>query len=136
MGLRLFLVDASLGLPTGSVMPVPSGGDIFTVNTVSTNQNILFTQVPTGDYYVCAAAFNSSVGPFLPVANLTSADGGASYGEGNVRCSDGGGNGDGSISVGSAPAYTVSNTTALSINLNLKSATGATIEFNATVTDG
>ena len=44
--------------------------------------------------------------------------------------------GDGSIGVGAAPTYSVSNTAPLGVNLNLKSATGARIEFNATVTDG
>ncbi len=135
MALRLFLIDASQGLPTGNVAPFPAAGDIFTVNTVSANQNVLFTQVPTGDYYVCAAAFSNSVGPFLSSTNLTGL-GSASYGEGNVQCSNTGGDGSGSISVGSAPTYAVSNTDPLGISLNLKSATGASVELNATVTDG
>lgn len=136
MALRVFLVDASLGTPVGSVTPYPSAGDVFTINTISANPTVLFTQVPTGDYHVCVSAFSSSIGPFTSMINLTSLNSASSYTEGHTECSSSGGDGAGSVSVGAAPTYTVSNPTPLSVNLNLKAATGAHVELTATVADG
>lgn len=134
-GLRLFLVNAALGTPAGTVAPFPNSGDVFSLSTVAANANVLFTQVPAGSYHVCVAAFNTSTGPFQLSSNLNK-PGSTDYLEGPCVCSASGGDGDGKITVSGPPGYTVSNTNPLVVNLELKAASGASLDLSATVEDG
>lgn len=95
-------------------------------------QTITFNNVTTSShsYYVAIKALNSSA------ENLTNLSSGATIAGDNVCVSDSGGEGGGALSVGNAPAYTVSTTTPLEVSLNLRDAIGAALDTQLTVTDG
>lgn len=131
--LRIFLIDASLGTPVGTVSPYPSSGDVFTLSTVNANQSVLFTQVPSGSYRVCVAGFNQLTGPFSEPGNL-SEQGSTHYAEGPCHCSMTGGDGSGQVTVDNQ--YQLNALSPLQVALPLRSATGAHLDISATVADG
>ncbi len=131
--LRVFLIDATLGTPVGTVSPYPSSGDVFTLSTVSANQSVLFTQVPSGSYRVCVAGFNQLTGPFSEPGNL-SEPGNTHYAEGPCHCSMTGGDGSGQVIIDNQ--YQLNTLSPLQVTLPLRSAAGAHLDISATVADG
>lgn len=128
---RVFLVNSATAL-TGTVTPY--AGNVFTINSPSASQTVIFDNVPPGSYYACAAAFKSS-SSFEPANNLADTDlHTLDYTEGRVACSEAGGMGSGRLTIDAA--YQVTGTASLQINLNLQKAIGASIGSSITVSNG
>lgn len=134
--LRLFLISAT---STPSVGPVsPAGGNVYTLPTTfpSLSRNVLFTNVPAGSYYVAAAAFKTSAGPFNTSTNLTK-PGSYTYAEGPVAVSNlggiGGGPDNGRVVIDAH--YQVTGTAQIEIPLLLDDELGAKISASVNLID-
>lgn len=131
---RVFLVSAPGTLPS-SVTPYNSTIVTITSNSMA-NQTIVFSDVPAGSYYACAAAFDSS-SVFNSSTNITE-DLGAlhSYSEGAAACSTSGGDltFQGMVKVDSN--WQLLTGGVVGINLTLRGVRGATIDTAVTVQDG
>lgn len=132
---RVFVVSSSTS-PTGVLTPYASQ-----VVTVSDNhaasQTIVFSNLPSGSFYACAAAFgHSSV--FNADTNLTENLGAlTTYAEGPIACSNIGGDSPGlpgQVRVDTNRQLLTSGV--VGISLNLRSRRGATVDTRLLVHDG
>lgn len=132
---RVFVVSSSTA-PSGLLNPYAS--QIVTVSdNNAASQTIVFSNLPTGSFYACAAAFgHSSV--FNADTNLTE-DLGAltTYAEGPIACSTMGGDSPGLPGqVRVDPNGQLLTSGVVGISLNLRSRRGAMIDARLAVQDG
>ncbi|PIQ27693.1 hypothetical protein COW36_07295 [bacterium (Candidatus Blackallbacteria) CG17_big_fil_post_rev_8_21_14_2_50_48_46] len=135
LSLRVFLVNAA-SLPAPGVLN-PVGGNVYTVagSFSSASKDISFHNVPPGSYYVAAAAYLTSTGPYNAGSNITQA-GSYTYSEGNLALSNGGGLGGADAGRVVIDAQNQINGNAqLQIPLALRSETGAQIETQISLID-
>lgn len=130
---RVFLVS-SASPPSGVLSPYQS--TIVTVpDNNSPSQTLVFSNLPAGSFYACAAAFKHG-SLFTPFYNITEDLGApASYSEGPVACSSSGGSDSaGRVEVDSE--LHLSGSGVVGLELTLRGARGASIETNVTIQDG
>lgn len=129
---RVFLVS-SASAPTGVLTPYT--GVVVTVNdNNSGSQPIIFSNLPQGSFYACAAAFDSS-SSFTALTNITEdIASSTTYAEGPVTCSSSGGESPsypGKVRVDAGWQLLTSGV--VGINLILRGVRGATIDARAIV---
>ncbi len=130
---RVFLVSSATA-PSGTITPFNS--NVYTINTPTAAQTLIFDNVPAGSYYACATAFDSTT-TFNTSTNLADKQTQTlDYSEGKVACSSAGGEGGSPGRVTIDANYQVTGTASLQINLTLQKAIGANIGSNITVNNG
>ena len=129
---RVFLVSSG-GSPFGLLTPYQSV--IVTIAPNNTDaQTVVFSDLPTGSFYACAAAFKHA-STFDLVNNITEDIGAlTTYSEGPVACSNTGGYSSGRVSVDTSRQLQGSGV--VGIALTLRGERGANLESVITVNDG